>query len=177
MGDTHIKLALPYLIGLAAAVALFVYAGQIQYSARPGQLGPDFWPKLAIGLMAIMCVFEIVKIALGARVEAQGIAETLDQEDDAEEGAVRFPGLLAGGIGLVLAYGLLVPVLGFLISTFAFLVAFMYLGRYRSHGPIWLAGLLGTLVLAVVFLKVVYVSLPRGVPPFDRVTDAVVGLF
>ena len=62
-------------------------------------------------------------------------------------------------------------------GTFLFLVAFMYLGRYRAHLVIWLASIIGTLFVAIIFLKVVYVSLPRGVPPFDRVTDAFMNLF
>jgi putative tricarboxylic transport membrane protein len=176
MTNARILSALPYALGLVVAGVLFFYAGRIEYSAREGQLGPDFWPKLAIGFMAAVCIFEIARIALGARMQAQGIADVLD-ESEAQENAPAYPWLLAGGVALVLAYGLVITLFGFIVSTFLFLVAFMYLGRYRSHGAIWIASLVGTLIVALVFLRVVYVSLPRGIPPFDRVTDFVTGLF
>jgi hypothetical protein len=81
------------------------------------------------------------------------------------------------GAGLTLAYGVFIPYLGFPLATFVFLVAFMYLGGYRSHLAIWASSAVGLLLLATIFLNVVYVSLPRGVPPFDRLTDMIVGLF
>jgi putative tricarboxylic transport membrane protein len=176
MTDARIRSALPYVLGLAVAGVLFFYAGRIDYTPREGALGPDFWPKLAIGIMAAVCLFEIARIALGRQTEAQGIAEVLDAAEP-EEPAPAFPRLLLGGVALVLAYGFAVTWLGFILSTFLFLAAFMYLGRYRAHAVIWIASLVGTLALALVFLKVVYVSLPRGVPPFDRLTDWVTGLF
>jgi hypothetical protein len=177
MIDTRLRPALPYLLGLLIAGILLFYADQIPYSEREGQLGPDFWPKLALSLMAVVSLFEIIKIALGGRSEAQGIADVLESGGEGEESAATYPLLLAGGCALVLAYGVLVTVLGFILTTFLFLVAFMYLGRYRAHGVIWMAALASTLLIALIFIKVVYVSLPRGIPPFDHVTDLVTGLF
>jgi putative tricarboxylic transport membrane protein len=65
MDKGAVRSALPYFVGLAVAAALFFYAGQIQYTPRPGLLGPDFWPKVAIGLMAAACLFEIARISSG----------------------------------------------------------------------------------------------------------------
>ena len=47
----------------------------------------------------------------------------------------------------------------------------MYLGRYRNHVAIWLTSTVITFFIALVFVRLAYVSLPRGVPPFDRFTD------
>ena len=49
----------PYAVGLAIAIALYIYAGTFDYTPRPGQLGPEVWPRLAILLMGASCVFEI----------------------------------------------------------------------------------------------------------------------
>jgi putative tricarboxylic transport membrane protein len=72
---------------------------------------------------------------------------------------------------------LLITTLGFPLATFLYLIAFMYLGGYRVHLVIWLAGFVGSVLLSLIFLRLVYVSLPRGAPPFDRVTDLLVNLF
>ena len=48
---------------------------------------------------------------------------------------------------------------------------FMVLGRYRNHVAIAAVSVLVTVLIAFLFLRFAYVSLPRGVPPFDRFTD------
>lgn len=69
-------------------------------------------------------------------------------------------------------YAVLVPVLGFILGTFLFLAAFMYVGRYRAHATIWATSAVVTILCGVLFLRIAYVSLPRGIEPFDRITDA-----
>ena len=174
------KAALPYFVGLAIAAYLYDLAGSITYPRRPGQLGPDFWPKIAIGMIAVICLYEIAKAFLlgDARAGVQGITEHLEADDE-EEGATdsraRVPLLLAG-IVLTLGYAVLVPILGFLLSSYLFLILFMYLGGIRNHVAVWAVSTAGMLLFSLVFLKIVYVSLPRGIPPFDQVTQIVMDL-
>jgi len=172
MDKAALRSTLPYVIGLAVSAVLFYFARQIEYTPRPGSLGPDFWPKLAIGLMAVVCVFEIARGLLGLKGEAHGVADALEEEE-AEEPAQTYPMLLAGGIVLVAIYALVVDIFGFFLCTFFFLAAFMYLGRYRHHLAVWLTSAGVTLAAAILFMRIAYVSLPRGVPPFDAVTDVI----
>jgi putative tricarboxylic transport membrane protein len=58
-----------------------------------------------------------------------------------------------------------------LLSTFLFLPAFMYLGRYRKHAMVWGVSAIVTVLSALIFMRFAYVSLPRGIPPFDAFTD------
>ena len=161
----------PYLVGLAIAAALFVYTGHLDYSPRPGQLGPATWPRLVIGLMALACLLEIARVTIGGKAAPRGIAAPLEEAGETESEPARFPALVAGGIALVGLYAVLVPVLGFLLATLLFIAAFMYLGRYRRHGPVWAISAAVTVLVGILFLRIAYVSLPRGIPPFDRITD------
>jgi hypothetical protein len=167
-----IRSAAPYVIGLLVAAVLYHLAGRIAYTPRPGLLGPDFWPKMAIGLMAAVCLIETVKRLAGFRVEARGVEEVLE-EGAVEEAQLTYPLLLLGGVGLVVSFAFLVPLLGFLLTTFLFLPPFIYLGGYRNHLVVWSFSAIVTTTAAFVFLRVAYVSLPRGEPPFDRFTDFV----
>jgi putative tricarboxylic transport membrane protein len=173
----RIRAALPYVVLLAAVAVFYGIAGNIQFQAQPGTLGPDFWPKAALALMGLVCLYEIARALLfGKAAETHGIADALEGDEEEEE-APRRPVLLVAGGALTLAYGVFITILGFPLATFIYLVAFMYLGGYRAHATIWLSSLVGILVIANLFLNFVYVSLPRGIPPFDRVTDVIIGMF
>lgn len=157
---------------LAAAIALYIVTGNFEYTAKPGRLGPNFWPRLLLALIMVMSLLEIaVALGRGGRGSARAEAGPAGEEQPAvDESKKRYPVLLVLGIGLTLGYVLLVSLLGFALTTFLFLVCFMYLGRYRRHAVIWVSSLVGTLLLMLIFVKLVYVSLPPGIPPFDSVT-------
>jgi putative tricarboxylic transport membrane protein len=171
MDKALIRSVMPYAVGLALAIALYVYAGTFEYAPRPGQLGPETWPRLAILLMGASCVWEISRRLIAGNQDAAGFLEAFDQETDTEEKQPVYPRLLIGGIVLMAIYAVLVPVLGFIFGTFLFLAAFMYVGGYRAHGAIWGTSAAVTVFCGILFLRIAYVSLPRGIAPFDRVTD------
>jgi hypothetical protein len=170
MNQTRLRLALPYVIGLLVAGALYYSASHIEFTRRGDELGPDFWPKLAIGLMALVCVIEIVRALAGASI-VHGISNLLESAEADDEPS--YPYLIIGGVVLLVAYAALVPVLGFLLGSLLFLAAFMYLGRYRNHLVIWTVSIAATFIIAFLFLRFAYVSLPRGTPPFDAFTDLI----
>ena len=171
MDKALIRSVMPYAVGLALAVALYIYAGTFEYAPRPGQLGPETWPRLAILLMGASCVWEISRRLIAGNQDAAGFLEAFDRETDTEGKQPVYPRLLIGGIVLMAIYAVLVPVLGFILGTFLFLAAFMYVGGYRAHGAIWGASAAVTIFCGILFLRIAYVSLPRGIAPFDRVTD------
>jgi hypothetical protein len=175
MGKSRLRSAAPYVVGLVVAALLYHYANNIEYTPRPGMLGPDFWPKAVIALMAAVCLFEIVRSFAGFKSTGGGIGDVLEGEQDGpgETAPRTYPWLLGGGIALVIVYAVLVDILGFFLSTFLFLAIFMYLGRYRNHIAIWTTSIVITLAAALIFTRFAYVSLPRGAPPFDAFTNFV----
>lgn len=178
--QSRLAACLPYAACLALAAVLWALTGQITYDERPGQLGPAFWPRVAIAVMALAAVAEIVRRLLTPRLDEgiSGIGEALEAGgDDGEAEEPRSAAQLLGAVLLTVGYGFVVTTFGFILSTFLFLVAFMYLGRYRNHLVVWASAAIGTLVFAFVFLKIVYISLPRGTAPFDGFTQAVLDLF
>lgn len=168
---------LAHIVLIALAGVFWIAANDIDFAKRPGTLGPDFWPKLALALIIIVSLYEIgISFLSRSDSEIGGLTADFETEED-DDDAPRRPGLLVAGMLLTIAYGALIPFLGFVVATFVFLVLFAYVGQYRNHLAIWLSALIGTSVFALLFLRVVYVSLPRGVYPFDKVTDFFIGLF
>jgi putative tricarboxylic transport membrane protein len=167
----RLRPALPYVAGLIIAAALYQWAGRIAYTPRGNELGPDVWPKLAIGLLAAACLAEIVRILFRGKGGTAVAAEPAEPAEETEP--PRQTRALIGGILLILAYAVLVPVLGFLLATLLFMVAFMYHAGYRAHAAIWGVSVSATVVIALLFQRFAYLSLPRGIPPFDGFTDLI----
>ena len=165
---------LPYAALASGAAYLYHHAAAFAALGRPGQLGPDFWPKAVLVLPMATCAIEIVRVAL-APAKPHGAAARAKEAHEEEE-SPRFPLLLAGGIGLTILYVPAMQLLGFFLATVAYLAAFMLVGRYRRYGVIATTSVLGSLAFVFVFMKVVYVSLPLGVGPFESVSTALMAL-
>jgi putative tricarboxylic transport membrane protein len=163
------KRIIPYVIILLVSLYFYHLAGQFRFSAKPGNLGPDFWPKLLLGLTMAACLYEIIKTAFFLKtVPPKAAAE--EQSAKPESKKKTYPGLLVIGIAMTVAYAYFVTTLGFIICTFLYFALFMIVGRYRKVWAILANSLIGTLVLVVIFMKIVYVSLPLGQEPFSGVT-------
>jgi putative tricarboxylic transport membrane protein len=170
--------AAPYVIVGAAAAYLYHVAAHIQYQARAGTMGPDFWPKLILGLIIAACVYEVVKtFVLRRTAQVEGILSTIVEKTSADrpdssidEPVQSRPALLVAGIALTTAYVALVQTLGFFSATVPYIAGFVVLGGYRRWGVIAAVSIVGTLLMVFFFMKVVYVSLPLGHGVFQHVT-------
>jgi putative tricarboxylic transport membrane protein len=168
----------PYVVVLGIAGFLYDNASRIDYFAPSGRIGPDFWPKMVLILMIATCVYEIVRIGLFSKDEAvSGLLQTLAASPPDDEilppaagGGQTYPVRLLLGIGATVLYAAVVPIAGFFLTTFVYLVAFMVLGRYRRMPMAIGVSLAGTLLMLFFFMKVAYISLPIGTAPFSAVS-------
>ena len=120
-------------------------------------------------------MYEIAKSFLSGNAFSAGglLQDYLDASTaPIDAGSVPAPSVVRLGLGMgaTLAYVLLVDVLGFFLATAAYLAAFVAVGGYRRWGVIAACALGGSLAMVVVFMKVVYVSLPLGIGPFRLVS-------
>jgi putative tricarboxylic transport membrane protein len=168
------KAIAPYAAVLAIAAFLFWNTASFAALGRPGQLGPDFWPKAVLVLLMATCAIEILRASVASSIRPGAIARAKQPETE-EEGA-RFPMLLGAGIVLTILYVPGMQVLGFFLATAVYLAAFMVVGRYRRYGVIATTSLVGSVVFVFVFMKIVYVSLPLGIGPFQSVSTALMAL-
>ncbi len=174
--STRLRRLAPYvLIGIVGAF-LFYTATQFDFHRRAGTLGPDFWPKLILGLLLVVCLYEIARIALTRIMDdgSAGILEDITQEADtaaepADAPPQSHPWRLLAGMAATLAYVALVATTGFSLTTAAYIAAFLVIGGYKKRKIIAAMSIGGALLLMFIFMKLVYVSLPLGSGPFAEV--------
>jgi putative tricarboxylic transport membrane protein len=161
---------LPEIGILLAAAYLFYVAGNFDYQERPGQLGPQFWPRMAavgLSLAVLVRIVQTIRDRNRPIVRVKGEFDEYEQTD----AELHWPSLWLA-LGLVVSYVASTMFLGYMISTALFLGLFIWLGGQRKwYVPLVAAG--GGLLFSFIFVGVVYVSLPTGVGIFDTITIAV----
>lgn len=170
MALEKLKKMLPYVIIILISAYFYFLAGKFKFSTKPGHLGPDFWPKMLLGLAMATCLYEIFKTAFFTKITKERETPTEAQSEKTAATKKSYPELLIIGIVMTVAYAYFLSVLGFVLSTFLYFALFMVVGRYRKIWAVLLNSVIGTLVLVFVFMKIVYVSLPLGQEPFLSVT-------
>lgn len=167
----RLRLVLPYGVMLAASLFLYWAASRIDVDTG-GRISPSVWPKAIVVFMLLLCAWEVGKRLFARNADdSKGLIGEL-QEAPVAQGPppvpeqAEQPRKLYGGIGLVAAYVILVPWLGFFLSTALFLAAFPWAGGLRRPALTATLGLAGSLALVVIFMRVAYISLPLGEGPF-----------
>ena len=152
----------PLLIFLLAVYFYFL-AGRIDPPPSPEQLGAAFWPKMMLIFLMVACGIKAGEILLARRKEgAEGTPEGLRPE-------VNIP-KLAAMIAMVIAGVFFMDIIGFPLSNFFFLLLFMRIAGLRKKVALLLASALGTIFLLYLFVKIVYLPLPKGQWFFDDLT-------
>jgi len=154
--------AVPPLAGLVLALGLLAATRGLDDLAREGQLGPGFWPRLVLVGLALVCVLRLVA---AWRAGTRGLATRV-------EGGPPAGGRVAAAIGLILLYVAATPFGGFSLATAAFIAAFMTVAGARLGAGTAITAVVGTVALLYVFIKLVYLPLPKGDGPFEVVTLA-----
>lgn len=128
----------------------------------PG-LGPGAWPSVILGVLAACSA---LWLALELRLLAKWqVSTTLSAPQDEE--TYHYEKALLG-IALVIAFGWLLPILGFTIATTLFLLVWCLYGGLRHPLVLLLVPTVGTVALLWMFMGLALMPLSRGVGPFEH---------
>ena len=143
------------IAGLAvAAASLFLFWLTLGLERNPlVPIGPGFYPRLVLGVTAILGLALLVKDLLRRERVAPRVAPL----------NYRLVALLFGAFGL---YVLLLPLLGFRVATFLFVLGATFLLEPPRRAGLWVRGAVLAVVATVatyyVFERYLAVLLPRG---------------
>ncbi len=165
----------PYLVMIGIGVVLFYFATHISYQQVPGQMGPERWPKIVIGLFIAVCFYEAIRRIVVAKRGAP-----VKQDEESDEGFSQqmeaHPILVAWAAAATVAYLLLLDYIGFFTATVIYCGTIMWLGGIRRPVFVALASIVMGFVFAFIFLTLIYVALPLGQGPFTKISLLVMKL-
>lgn len=161
---------LPEAVTLALCAVL--WDATSEWKSSVGGPGPAFYPRMLILLLALAMV---VRLVHDLRAIRRGTPVTAEEDVVIEEGAELDASLIEDrrvlvAVALSAGYVLATLFLGWVIATFCMVVVFLALTGRRNPLIVVPVALLLSVGFAYVFVKVVYISLPTGVGPFDYAT-------
>ncbi|MSO85158.1 MAG: tripartite tricarboxylate transporter TctB family protein [Rhodospirillales bacterium] len=175
--------ALPFFIVLGVGFWLW-HESRVFALARPGYVGPEVWPRAVLVLLIASAVVGAVQALVRGIDEGSASAliksatRTVGREGEVEadlqieagDPSTRRP--LWAGIGIVLLLGfvVIIPYLGFTLTTFLLMFGVILCAGYQRPLIAGVTAALGTLAFFVIFQRLVYVSLPLGVGPFKELS-------
>lgn len=157
------SLILPALL-LISALVLPQYLFWRGEPAVPQGLGPGFWPRLMLHGVALCAA-----IWLLGEIHALWRGRPAILSAPTEDETYRLDKALVG-IGLILAYGWLLHLTGFALTTAAFLMIWCVYGGVRNPLVFVPVALIGTAALLWVFMGAALMPLSRGQGIFDTIS-------
>jgi putative tricarboxylic transport membrane protein len=148
----------PFII-LAAAIYFYSLACCIGPTPM-GQLGAQFWPKMILLFLMISCVIKFGEIVWNRHKLAQE-AEARPEMDNVKLTLMIF---------LLVATVFAIDYIGFALANFLFMIAFLSLVGLRRIPSLLLVSGLGTIGMLYMFVKVVYLPLPKGIGAFEDIS-------
>lgn len=151
---------------LAAALILPSYMFDRPLRIRARGLGPDAWPGIFLNAIAVISLLWIVA-ELWALYSAHKGRASAPIPHPTENYSYPKAGV---GIFLLLAFGWLLPIVGFPIAATAFILCWCFLGGIRNPVALILVSFIGMITLLWVFMGLALMPLSRGSGAFDDFT-------
>lgn len=146
---------------IAASIFFFIQTLSYPVISRFEKMGPEFWPRLMLIGIVIVTLFLLVESIMEKRKTRK------TEEGPREEKNTKL--VIASG-GILMTSLLLVPIIGFLLSSFiATAVLAIVLGERKKHAAFFYSFVM-VFVIYVSFGKLMFVPMPRGVSIFRELS-------
>ncbi|MFD1065653.1 tripartite tricarboxylate transporter TctB family protein [Oceanobacillus locisalsi] len=147
-------------------LSITMFMGSLNMEALTDDVvGPDFMPKIVSILIAIMSIFVIISGFI-SKGKSETDEETPVMKDEEETDNKKGYFYLILTVILLFVYLFLIPILGFLITTAAYLIIQMLLFSKWTTRNLLLYGVISIITSSIiyfVFRNVFYVMLPAGI--------------
>ena len=144
---------------------MFYEALELRGVGRFGEVGSGFWPLLSLGVSTILSLIWLIN---NLRQYAREKGKTAEEppEPEAIVEAWRRRRKIALCSVCLLAYIIITPWIGFILSTILFILAFVLALEEKRKSVLIISPLMITAVIIIIFAKFITIPLPKGVGMF-----------
>ncbi|MBU1745758.1 MAG: tripartite tricarboxylate transporter TctB family protein [Proteobacteria bacterium] len=139
---------------------MFYEAFKLHGVGRFGEVGSGFWPMLSLGVAVILSLSWLVSTFVALAKEKGKAAEKPTPETIAAAGSRRKK--VALSVVCILVYIIVMPWIGFILSTFLFVPAFAIALGERRRLVLIISPFLITAITILVFAKFITIPFPKG---------------
>jgi putative tricarboxylic transport membrane protein len=168
----------PALFMISAAVLLRFVAEnpEMANAMARGIAGPTTWPRFMLYAVIISSAAWLLldlRLAIHEYRIHQKFPTRSDRVADkaGPEGGVDLRIWI--GLMVIIAYGSLIPVIGFMFASLLYIAVWMLLGGIRKPIQISLVSLIGTVIMLYVFVKLALMPLDRGMGIIGEITISI----
>jgi putative tricarboxylic transport membrane protein len=137
---------------------------ELMGQGRAGEVGSGFWPLLSLAAAtALSAVWLLKNLAAYAREKPRTASEASPEAIADARDRRRKVGL---SVACLLGYIVLMPWIGFILSTMLFILTFILALKERRMKVLAISPVLITAAIIVVFAKFITIPLPKGVGIF-----------
>ena len=144
---------------------MFYEALELRGVGRFGEVGSGFWPLLSLGVTTILSLIWLLANLRQYSREKGNTAEEPPTPEAIVEAWRRRRKIALCSVCL-LAYIILTPWIGFILSTILFILTFVLALEEKRKLVLIISPLMITTVIIVIFAKFITIPLPRGVGMF-----------
>jgi putative tricarboxylic transport membrane protein len=151
------------LSGIIIGASVFFYTLTFQFQQVPGfeKMGPDFWPRLTLIGVVFLSLVILLRSLRGRQRDAE--------PNPGQEEKKNIKGVFICGI-ILFCFLFFISYLGFLITAFICTGLLIYALGERNKLVIVATSLGMVTVIYIIFGKLMYVPMPRGVSLFEKLS-------
>jgi len=138
---------------------MFYEAFQLHNVGRFGEVGSGFWPMLSLGVSILLSLIWLVSMLLKQFKETKAVEKPTPQGPAELRHRQK---KVALGIACIFFYILLMPWIGFILSTLLFVPAFALALEERRKLVLIISPFLITAITILVFARFITIPFPKG---------------
>ena len=161
---------------LSAAGYLYTYTFKLPSNYEVAEsVSAAAWPRILLGSMFVLACWLTIQEAIKAASETKGDRAAIERDSKGDSSteagrkkdAFRKLYMVIGALG---GYAVLTPIVGFLPSTFLVQVAVLWILSPKKGRSLLGVPITVTVIIYVLFLRVLGMTLPRGIGPFMSIS-------
>ncbi len=151
---------------IAFFLFMLIQATELRFVRRFAEMGSGFWPILTLSFATLLSVVLLISNLRKYIQEKESHAGKRVISPEAKIALRSQRRKVALSVVCLLGYVVVMPYIGFILSTFLYVLAFILALGERRKLVLTLSPILVTVIAVIVFAKLIAMPLPKGIDIF-----------